>query len=264
VELAKKDYWLLFNDNNLLLKETNNSYEIPAREDIEALADIKLSLAAAQYIGSFDNNAYYAANISTQNIPQCFLFKNIRQVLATLASDQFALVLRAFHILTWIEKNKYCGCCGAALNISKNELTLNCSSCHNIIYPRISPAIIVAVTKDNKLLLARAKNFKTTMYSVLAGFVEPGETLEECISRELNEEVGIEVTNIRYFGSQAWPFPDSLMIAFTAQWAKGDIIIDNNEIIEAGWFSANQLPKIPEPISISRQLIDSFVASQNQ
>jgi NAD+ diphosphatase len=117
----------------------------------------------------------------------------------------------------------------------------------------------VAVLKNNKILLGRNKRFKLPFYSVLAGFVEPGETLEQCVQREIREEVGITVKNIRYFGSQPWPFPDSLMIAFTAQYAGGDISLDGSEIIDAAWFAKDNLPKIPPRISIARQLIDWFI-----
>ncbi|MFH1481427.1 MAG: NAD(+) diphosphatase, partial [Pseudomonadota bacterium] len=125
-------------------------------------------------------------------------------------------------------------------------------------YPRLSPAIIVAVLKNDQILLAHSQRFPGQFYSVLAGFVEPGETLEECVQREVHEEVGITVKNIRYFGSQPWPFPDSLMIAFTAEYAGGEIRIDKSELTDAGWFSADHLPAVPSRISIARQLIDWF------
>jgi NAD+ diphosphatase len=129
-------------------------------------------------------------------------------------------------------------------------------------YPRLSPAIIVAVLKNNQILLARNKRFKLPFYSVLAGFVEPGETLEECVQREIREEVGIMTKNIRYFGSQPWPFPNSLMIAFVADYADGEITIDGSEIIDAAWFSKGELPQIPPTISIARQLIDWFTKTE--
>ena len=132
------------------------------------------------------------------------------------------------------------------------------------MFPRISPAVIVLVERGKKVLLARASRFTEDIYSVIAGFVEPGETLEETVAREIKEETGIEVKNIRYFGSQPWPFPDSLMIAFTAKYAGGEIKIDGEEIVEAKWFAADQLPNIPGKISIARSLIDWFVAKHNK
>jgi len=130
----------------------------------------------------------------------------------------------------------------------------------NTSYPRKSPAVIVSIVRDNKILLARSQKFSNVnMYSVLAGFVDPGESLEDCVRREIREEVRIEVKNIQYFGSQSWPFPDSLMVGFTAEYKSGEISIDNDEIDEAGWFSVSELPRIPRKISIARQLIDWFI-----
>ena len=131
--------------------------------------------------------------------------------------------------------------------------------CGLVNYPRLSPAVIVAVIKDHQILLATSPRFKAAFYSVLAGFVEPGETLEECVKREIREEVGLEVKNIRYFGSQPWPFPDSLMVGFTCEYAKGELTLDQNEILQAAWFEADKLPPIPGKISIARKLIDWFV-----
>ncbi len=127
------------------------------------------------------------------------------------------------------------------------------------MFPKISPAVIVAVEKAGTILLARASRFAENLYSVLAGFAEPGESLEDTVRREIKEEVGIEVDNIRYFGSQPWPYPDSLMIGFTASWSSGEITVDNDEITEARWFTVEDLPLIPDRISIARSLIDSFI-----
>jgi NAD+ diphosphatase len=134
-----------------------------------------------------------------------------------------------------------------------------CPKCGLLSFPRLSPAIIVAVVHGSKILLARANHFADGFYSVLAGFVEPGETLEECVRREVQEEVGLQVKNIRYFGSQPWPFPHSLMIGFTAEFAGGHITIDGAEIADAAWFSPADLPRIPGEISIARRLIDWFL-----
>ncbi|MEJ2041606.1 MAG: NAD(+) diphosphatase, partial [Desulfosarcinaceae bacterium] len=129
-------------------------------------------------------------------------------------------------------------------------------------YPRLSPAIIVAVIRNDRILLARNKRFRAPFHSVLAGFVEPGETLEECEQREIGEVVGLAVKNIRYFGSQPWPFPNSLMVGFVAEYASGEITIDRKEIMEADWFPADALPRTPTRISIAGRLIEWFVASQ--
>jgi NAD+ diphosphatase len=137
-----------------------------------------------------------------------------------------------------------------------------CPQCGYLSFPRISPAVIVLVERENQCLLGRSPRFKGEFYSVLAGFAEPGETLEETVAREVREETGIEVRDIRYFGSQPWPFPDSLMIAFTARYAGGEIRVDGEEIMDARWFTADQLPNIPPKISIARSLIEWFVSKQ--
>jgi NAD+ diphosphatase len=143
-----------------------------------------------------------------------------------------------------------------------DEVAKQCPQCGFVSFPRISPAIIVLVEHDGKALLARSPRFKEGLFSTLAGFVEPGETLENAVRREVKEEAGINVKNIRYFGSQPWPFPDSLMIGFTAEYACGEITVDNNEILDARWFSADNMPEIPGKISISRALIDWFLDRQ--
>jgi NAD+ diphosphatase len=140
-----------------------------------------------------------------------------------------------------------------------DERAKTCPACGLNSYPRLSPAVIVAVVKDDKLLLATSPRFRSSFWSVLAGFVEPGETLEDCVVREVEEEVGITVRNVRYFGSQPWPFPDSLMLGFTAEYAKGEIKTDGMEIVEADWFGADNLPNVPPSVSIARRLIDWFV-----
>ena len=145
-----------------------------------------------------------------------------------------------------------------------DERAKRCPACGLVNYPRLSPAVIVAVIKGDQILLARNKRFRAPFYSVLAGFVEPGETLEQCVQREIHEEVGLSVKNIRYFGSQPWPFPNSLMIGFVADYAGGEIAVDNSELMEAGWFSAESLPVLPSPISIAWQLIDWFAKTQNE
>ena len=139
-----------------------------------------------------------------------------------------------------------------------------CPACGLVSYPRISPAVIVAITRGDRLLLAANRRHAGAMYSVLAGFVEPGESLEECVHREIREEVGLEVTDVRYFGSQSWPFPNSLMVAFTAAHAAGEIAVDPEELVEARWFAPGELPPIPGCGTISRRLIDGFVESASR
>ncbi|HYE82454.1 MAG TPA: NAD(+) diphosphatase, partial [Clostridia bacterium] len=186
-------------------------------------------------------------------------FLGLRQLHEQIDKSILQAAFRAVQIVAWDETHRFCGACGEATIKKADEHAKICPKCGHIAYPRLSPAVIVAITKEDKLLLARNKNFVSGFYSVLAGFVEAGETLEECVKREIREEARIEVKNIKYFGSQSWPFPNSFMLAFTAEHESGEIQVDENEIAEAGWFGVEEIPKIPAKLSISRKLIDWFI-----
>ena len=238
------------------MKNEDENYSVIESPDLEALA---LALEEKQYIGSLDGQSCYAAELpDTEQITGSISFMGIRDIFARLKEDVLQAAGLANQLVQWNQNHQYCGKCGSSTENKADERAKICHQCGSIYYPRLSPAIIVAVLKDNQILLAHSQRFPVKFYSVLAGFVEPGETLEECVKREVREEVGIAVKNIRYFGSQPWPFPDSLMIAFTAEYAAGKIQIDNSEIVDAGWFSPDVLPSIPPKISIARHLIDWF------
>jgi NAD+ diphosphatase len=167
---------------------------------------------------------------------------------------------RAAQLVEWELGHAFCGRCGSPTDPSATELARVCPSCGASYYPRITPAVIMLVEHERRVLLARRAGGRLPFHSVLAGFVEPGETLEECVRREVREEVGIEVGEVRYFGSQPWPFPSQLMIGFVAEALGDDLVIDTSELGEAGWFAPGELPPIPGPFTIARRLIDDFVA----
>jgi NAD+ diphosphatase len=172
-----------------------------------------------------------------------------------------ALSGRAYQILDWDRNHQFCGRCGTPTVRREDERARTCSKCRRTTYPPVSPAIMVLVTDGaRRVLLARKAGWAPGRYSALAGFVEPGEMLEDTVARETREEVGVEVKNIRYFGSQPWPFPHSLMIAFTAEYAGGEVKPDGVEIEEARWFDAAELPNLPASISISRRLIEAITS----
>jgi len=184
----------------------------------------------------------------------------LRQLHGALADDDFAIAGRALGLLTWDAHHQFCGRCGAATERSAVERARVCPRCTLAHYPRLSPAVIALVERDGRALLARNARFPVAFHSCLAGFVEVGETLEEAVAREIHEEAGIHVTDVQYAGSQPWPFSSSLMIGFTARWAGGDLVLAPDELAEGGWFAPDELPPLPGAISISRQLIDAFVA----
>jgi NAD+ diphosphatase len=164
-----------------------------------------------------------------------------------------------FHLMEWYSQNKYCGKCGSKTIEKTDERAIVCPSCNHTVYPKISPAIIVAIVSDNKILLANNANFRINWYSLVAGYADIGESLEETVVREVKEEVGLDVTNIRYYKSQPWPFSGSMMIGFFAEADSNQTItIDNKEITEAAWFIRGNLPNHPPSLSIAGEMIEKF------
>jgi NAD+ diphosphatase len=193
------------------------------------------------------------------SLPEGMELVSLREVWKLLGEEAFVEAGRARQLMDWYGETNFCGRCGRRMADHETDGARTCESCGLTVYPTVSPAIIVAIERDGKLLLARGLNFPKGRYSVLAGFVEPGESLEEAVQREIFEEVSLRVKDIRYFGSQPWPFPHSLMMGFTAVWDSGEISIDPREIGEADWFAPKEFPEIPPSISISRKLIDDFI-----
>ncbi len=189
--------------------------------------------------------------------PDGYFFKPVRSLLGVINSETNTQIFKTLGILNWLENNLFCGKCGLPTINKSDEIAKLCTSCGLITYPKISPAIICLIKNNDTILLARNINFKNGMHSLIAGFVEQGETLEECVAREIKEEVGISVTNIHYLLSQPWPFPDSLMIGFSADAVTFDIKPDGIEIIEASWYGPYNHPPLPMIGSLSRKIIDA-------
>jgi len=242
----------------LLLKQENGAVEFPGLNDFDpGLRDRD----EIEYLGTMNGYHWFCIPYhETIAVPEGMFFKNFRLILREGIEENLALVAsRAIHIVDWSKRNKYCGVCGGITEKNRGERAKKCSSCGNIIYPRISPAIIIAVVKEDKLLLAHNKKFKERWYSTVAGFMEPGESIEACAQREVLEEVGIQIKNIRYFASQPWPFPDSLMIGLTAEYESGEVTPDGVEIDDADFFSVSELPDTPGSSSVAGRLIKWFL-----
>jgi len=178
-----------------------------------------------------------------------------------MPAPQMGVAARAAQVLEWDRTHRFCGVCGTPTERVAHERARRCPACSHVAYPRVTPAMMVLVWRPGEVLLARAPHFTKGVYSALAGFVEAGETLEQCVERETAEEVGLRVAELRYYGSQSWPFPHSLMVAFTARWAGGDIVPQEGEIEDARWYRLDALPSIPPRFSISGHLIRDAVAA---
>jgi NAD+ diphosphatase len=216
-----------------------------------------------QYLGVLGGQHCYSAELASgMDAPQGCVWQGLRGLFGALDDALFALAGRALQIVEWDRTHQYCGACGTETVSSTSERSRSCPACGLVAYPRLAPAVMALVRRGHELLLARSPRFAKGVYSALAGFVEPGETLEQCLEREVYEEVGIRVCKARYFASQPWPFPHSLMIAFFADHESGEIRIDGAEIEDARWFdveNVENLPRLPARISIARRLIDAAI-----
>lgn len=251
-----EDLWFAFYENKLLVKPGESGLSIPIGADLKNLG---LKIVRSHYLGSLDGQDCYSAELAERPGRNGFELKDLRPLMGVMEYNIALAAGRALQINEWDRNHIYCSRCGALNEIKEGERAKVCPECGLLSYPVISPAIIVAVVRKDTLLLANNKNFPKNRYSVIAGFVEPGETFEECVMREVQEETSIRIKNIKYFGSQPWPFPHSMMIGFTAEYEGGEIQVDGVEIGDAAWFKADALPEIPPKGSISRELIEWFV-----
>ena len=244
-------------DGRLVVREAEDAPRLPSLGEVRAFAQP----AVLHYLGELCGRGCVAVGLAADApLPPGWKASGLRALFFRLPDDLVALAGRAFQILEWDSTHRFCGRCATPTVIRAGERARECPACGLIAYPRVSPAMMALVIRDQEILLARAPRFPGAMYSALAGFVEPGETIEDCVRREVREEVGIDVDRIEYFASQAWPFPHSLMIAFTAHYAGGDLKLDPAEIADARWFALDALPDLPSPMSIARRLIDATIA----
>ena len=252
-------WWFLFHGDRLLVETRGVEVAIPRWASTE---DAGLSPVRTQFLGTLDGTPCYSGELAGEDGPKGTSFHALRPLLRVLPEETFSLAGRAFQVMDWDRTHQFCGKCGGRTDPLAGERGRSCVGCGLHFFPRITPAVIVSVVRDGKILLAQSSRFPTAFYSVLAGFVEPGETFEECVHREIREEVGIEVEDLRYFGSQPWPFPHSLMVGFTASFAGGDLVLEEKEIVRAGWFGPEEVLRlrIPHHGTIARRMIDRFLS----
>ena len=253
---------LAFVGPRLLLRRSEDGVRLPTLSEVEAVfdgetlhrsrvdVDIRVTLASWHVFGLEEDVP----------VPEGFSLEGLRAAWYGLDEPEFRAAGAARQKVQWHRSARYCSDCGSSLQpTAERDDAMRCTACGRVHFPPVSPAVIVLVQRGREALLGRSARFPEGMYSTLAGFVEPGESLEECVHREIREEVGVAVTNLRYFGSQPHPFPHSLMVGFVADWAGGDIRLDDDEIEDAQWFDAGDLPRLPHPMSIARALIEDFV-----
>jgi NAD+ diphosphatase len=258
-EKNSKDYWFLFKNNRLMVFNEEGKLTIPRWENVN---DLDINLHNIQYMGAYCKYNCYSGEIIEEIYEDNIDFVDLKTLSNSVDEDIYLLASKANLLLNWFKLNQHCGICGSKMykKDSKFERAMTCSNCGNTTWPRTSPAIIVAVIKEDKLLLAHNKQFPNRMYSVIAGFLEYGETFEDCVKREVYEEVGIKIKNIKYYGSQPWPYPNSMMIGFIAEYLDGEIKVDGEEIIHADWFSKEEIPGMyKKSISIGSELIEWFL-----
>lgn len=261
IDFDQPNHCFVFQEKQLLLIRSDKGLAIP---NLSQLIHLKEQLLHFNSLENFNDARCFCAEISSEvSVEEDYLFFPLKKVFHELDHQWYPMIVKGLHIVDWDKHHKYCGSCGKTTSRTPGTYEAKCTSCNILFYPRISPSIIVRIHKGNQILMARGPHFAAGVYGLIAGYVSPGETLEQTVEREVMEEVGIKIKNIRYFGSQPWPFPDSLMVAFTADHEAGEINIDNIEIVEAGWYEADHLPGLPSSsISIARLLIDDFVLQQ--
>lgn len=255
----RHENWFIFQAEHLLLIKSENHYQLPAAVTLTLL---KANLLRQHYLGHLNNVDCYCAEIdNTATLPPDVEPVLLRKAFEILGEDWYAATAKAYSVINWDKTHQFCSRCGHATVHRLGTFERVCSVCHFSLYPRISPSIIVRISKEDQILMARSPHFTPGAYGLIAGFVEVGESAEDAVHREVKEEVTIEIKNLRYFGSQSWPFPDSLMLGFTADYARGEINIDTNEIEAAGWYRYDKLPGRPSShMSIASRLIDDFIA----
>ena len=256
-EQEEPAWWFAFAGDKLLVRLGSSGVSPPC---VTHLSELGLVPIRQHYLGQLGRRHCYSAELAEGAVPPPEMaLEGLRQVYGRIEEDLFLVAARAIQIVDWDRAHQFCGRCGEPMKSREAERAKECSRCGLLHFPRLAPAIIVLIERGREVLLARSRHFPPGLYSVLAGFVEPGETLEEAVMREVREEVGLVIKDIRYFGSQPWPFPHSLMTGFTAAYESGEITLEDPEVEDAGWFTPGNLPTLPGKISIARRLIDWFL-----
>lgn len=249
-----KRYYFVFCKDELLLEESpDGSYTVPMSEEPPTEVKPWTNILSVSPIDDIEVKTYAI------DTPSGMTSVPLRQSFYKLPYELYLKAGKCAELLYWDKNTHFCGLCGGQMRMH-TDISKRCEHCGKEVWPQVSPAVIVRITRGNdEVLMARARNFRGDFYGLIAGFVETGETLEEAVVREVREETGLEVKNIRYFGSQPWPYPCGLMVGFTADYAGGKIHVQREELKNVAWFHRDHLPKLPEKLSIARRLIDDWL-----
>lgn len=253
----KPAYWFVFCKDELLLqRETEGRCTVP----YGAEPPVKLAeWNTVHRLTPLEGRECRAVSIDMPVVgDERYVMTGLRASYDVLPRELYLKAGKGAEILYWDKNTKFCGVCGAPMKLH-TDISKRCTNCGKEVWPQLATAIIVLVRRGDSILLVHAHNLRGKYYGLVAGFVETGETLEECVRRELMEETGVTVKNIRYFGSQPWPYPCGLMIGFYADYVEGDLYLQRSEIAYGGWFNRDKLPDIPGKVSMARMLIDAWL-----
>ncbi len=251
-------YWFVFHKDSILLtKEQDGSFSVPCQESVPLCASHNTHIMDVSE--SIDGIEVKAVSIDSP-VTDDFTFEmcNLRKSFYKLSSQLYKMAGKCHELLYWDRNTRFCGICGAPM-VMDTVISKRCTNCGKIMWPQLATAIIVLINRGDELLLVHARNFKSDFYGCIAGFVETGESLEEAVRREVMEETHIEITNLRYFKSQPWPYPCGLMVGFFAEYKSGELALQKSELSKGGWFNKDNLPTIPEKLSLARMLIDHWL-----
>lgn len=250
-QLNSDDVLFIFRDNGILVAERSEQVRLPIASEINLNDSDNASVFRLE--GGW---ALSASSLKDQSISRELQFRPLRDTLTRFAIPIAKDAALGAQLVNWSVAAQFCGTCGNRLEFAEKQVAKFCPKCSKHVYPQLSPVVITLIRRGREILLIKSR--QRSYFSCVAGFVEPGESLEECIRREVREETGLEIRNLKYFGSQPWPFPNNLMVGFTADWVAGEIKREESELSDARWFDRDQLPdELPPKSSISRQLIDS-------
>lgn len=258
----ERKYWFVFCKGDLLLEKTSDGrYTIPYQEEAPTPLKEWTNVHTITPFGDDDVRTYTIDGPVTDN-PR-YEMCGLRATYNKLPHELYQIAGKCQEILYWDANTRFCGVCGGPMKMH-TEISKRCTHCGKEIWPLLATAIIVLIRREDKVLLVHARNFRGKFFGLVAGFVETGETLEEAVVREVHEEVGIKIKNIRYFASQPWPYPCGLMVGFTAVYVSGELHLQRSELDDAGWFDRDHLPPVPDKMSIARQLIDSWLEESSK